>query len=71
MLLMFVLGFGAAMTVAAKGFDRYLLPIFPALDLLAGLGLWRFGLTSALSASNQWAPRRPSRVGKPLGAINC
>ena len=34
------IGFGAAMTVAAKGFDRYLLPIFPALDLLAGLGLW-------------------------------
>ena len=29
------------MTIAAKNFDRYLLPIFPALDLLAGLGLWR------------------------------
>ena len=34
------LAFAAAMTVAAKGFDRYLLPIFPILDLLAGLGLW-------------------------------
>ncbi len=41
LLLVFALGFGVAMTVAAKGFDRYLLPIFPALDLLAGLGLWR------------------------------
>ncbi|MCC7370862.1 MAG: glycosyltransferase family 39 protein [Chloroflexi bacterium] len=41
MLLVYALGFGAAMTVAAKGFDRYLLPIFPALDLLAGLGWWR------------------------------
>ena len=35
------IGFAAVMTVAAKGFDRYLLPIFPALDLLAGLGIWR------------------------------
>lgn len=34
------LGFGMAMTVSAKGFDRYLLPVFPSLDLLAGLGLW-------------------------------
>ena len=41
MMLLFALGFGAAMSVAAKGFDRYLLPIFPVLDLLAGLGLWR------------------------------
>jgi hypothetical protein len=32
--------FGAAMTVAAKSFDRYLLPIFPLLDILAGAGLW-------------------------------
>lgn len=41
LMLVFVVGFGAAMTVAAKEFDRYLLPIFPTLDLLAGLGLWR------------------------------
>lgn len=49
MLLVFVFAFGAAMTVAAKGFDRYLLPIFPALDLLAGLGLWR--LVSLVASS--------------------
>ncbi len=36
---LFVLGFGLAMTVSAKNADRYLLPVFPALDLLAGLGL--------------------------------
>lgn len=35
----YALLFGAAMTAAAKSFDRYLLPAFPALDLLAGLGL--------------------------------
>ena len=35
----YALIFAAAMTAAAKSFDRYLLPAFPALDLLAGLGL--------------------------------
>lgn len=38
-LLAFALLFGLAMTVAAKSFDRYLLPAFPTLDLLGGLGL--------------------------------
>ncbi len=48
-------GFGLAMTVAAKSFDRYLLPAFPPLDLLAGLGYWgalrrlRTGRSAALS----------------------
>jgi hypothetical protein len=47
LLLIFVVGFGAAMTMAAKGFDRYLLPIFPVVDLLAGLGLWRIAVRLA------------------------
>jgi hypothetical protein len=47
MLLIFAIGFGTAMTVAAKGFDRYLLPIFPTVDLLAGLGLWRLVVLAA------------------------
>jgi 4-amino-4-deoxy-L-arabinose transferase-like glycosyltransferase len=38
-LLAYALLFGLVMTFAAKSFDRYLLPAFPALDLLAGLGL--------------------------------
>lgn len=40
-LALFAVGFGLAMTVTAKNFDRYLLPAFPTLDLLAGLGLWQ------------------------------
>ena len=28
------------MTLGPKKFDRYLLPIYPLLGLLAGLGLW-------------------------------
>jgi hypothetical protein len=40
-LALYAVGFGLAMTFAAKNVDRYLLPAFPALDLLAGLGLWQ------------------------------
>ena len=36
----YCLGFALMMSVAPKKFDRYLLPIFPALGLMAGLGLW-------------------------------
>ncbi len=56
-LLLFAAGFALAMTVAAKGFDRYLLPIFPTLDLLAGLGLWRIAI---LVAARRMHPDSPS-----------
>jgi 4-amino-4-deoxy-L-arabinose transferase-like glycosyltransferase len=36
----YVAGFGLMMTLGEKKFDRYELPVFPVLDLLAGLGLW-------------------------------
>lgn len=38
-LLVFVLVFGGGMSVLPKKFDRYILPIFPALDILAAFGL--------------------------------
>jgi hypothetical protein len=38
-LLSFAILFGLAMTFAAKSFDRYMLPAFPVLDLLAGYGI--------------------------------
>lgn len=37
-LLIFTLVYVAGMSVGAKKFDRYLLPIFPALDVIAALG---------------------------------
>jgi 4-amino-4-deoxy-L-arabinose transferase-like glycosyltransferase len=40
-LLLFALGFGLMMTLGPKKFDRYLLPAFPALVILAGLGWWQ------------------------------
>ena len=39
-LLVFVLGFGLMMTLGAKKFDRYLLPVVPILVVLASLGWW-------------------------------
>jgi hypothetical protein len=38
-LLAYALLFGLFMTLGAKKFDRYLLPIFPALDIVAAFGL--------------------------------
>ncbi len=39
LLLLFVFVFTFFMTLGAKKFDRYLLPVYPALDLVAGIGL--------------------------------
>jgi 4-amino-4-deoxy-L-arabinose transferase-like glycosyltransferase len=36
----FAVGFILMMTLGQKKFDRYVLPAFPLLDLLAGYGLW-------------------------------
>lgn len=49
LLLIMALGFTLAMNLGAKKFDRYLLPIYPALDLVAGLG-WVWAL--------RWVTRR-------------
>ena len=54
-LALYAILFGLGMTLADKKLDRYLLPIFPALAILAGLG-WAM-LARALSA----------RAGLPLG----
>jgi 4-amino-4-deoxy-L-arabinose transferase-like glycosyltransferase len=44
MLLLFAVGFGAFMTIGLKKFDRYIIPTFIALDLVAGASLvWLIG----------------------------
>ena len=40
LLLIFIAGFVLFLSLASKKLDRYMLPTFPALDLLAGVGLW-------------------------------
>ncbi|MFN8525048.1 MAG: glycosyltransferase family 39 protein [Chloroflexota bacterium] len=50
MLFDFMLGFLLFVTLAGKKLDRYALPMFPSLDILAALGIWcvasRLGLLS-------------------------
>jgi 4-amino-4-deoxy-L-arabinose transferase-like glycosyltransferase len=62
MLFLFAVGFAAFMTLGLKKFDRYIIPSFPPLDLVAGVGLvwlagwvgqllrdkWRFVVTGVL-----------------------
>ena len=57
----YVLGFGLLVTLAQKKFDRYALPVFPIVDLLAGVGLW-----AALSAARKVAVGGLRQVLLPL-----
>lgn len=44
LLVLFVVGFVLFLSLAGKKLDRYTLPAFPSLDLLAGIGLWTLGV---------------------------
>ena len=44
LLLLFIVGFVLFLSLAGKKLDRYTLPAFPAIDLLAGFGLWTLGI---------------------------
>ncbi|MBA3943343.1 MAG: glycosyltransferase family 39 protein [Herpetosiphonaceae bacterium] len=58
LLALFILGFVAMMSTGAKKFDRYVLPIFPALDVVAAAGiLWLAG-----TVYRRWA----TRTARPL-----
>ncbi len=63
-LLLFAIVFGIGMSIGAKQFDRYILPIFPALDVLAMLG-WVY-LAQVLV--NWWSKRRLAAASQPLPA---
>jgi 4-amino-4-deoxy-L-arabinose transferase-like glycosyltransferase len=52
-LALWVLLFSLPLLVAAKKFDRYLLPIFPALDILAALGIVAFAAWIAQGMGNR------------------
>ncbi len=56
-LALYVLFYTLFMTFGAKKFDRYLLPVFPALDLLAGMG-WVAVLSPLLSRVRVGSPAR-------------
>lgn len=62
MLLLFAGLFTVFMTMGAKKFDRYLLPIYPALDLVAGVG-WMAAMTWIRQQPHQ--PQRWAQVSAP------
>lgn len=64
-----VLGFSALISLGAKKIDRYLLPIFPALDLLAGAG-WLKSASALQDLLGQPRRMRPSlSAGLPAHAF--
>jgi hypothetical protein len=56
-LALFAFLFGAAMSFGAKQFDRYLLPAFPALDIIAALG-WLAALRFLIFDFGVWRATR-------------
>jgi hypothetical protein len=69
LLVLFVLLFTLALSIPAKKFDRYLLPVFPALNILAALGWVRLLARLPLSArARRLAPLGYGLVGLGLFA---
>jgi hypothetical protein len=62
--LLFGLLFTVLMTIPAKKFDRYLLPAFPAFEILSALG-WA---ALAVWAGKWWMRRQAARGGAPADA---
>jgi hypothetical protein len=69
LLLVYCAGFTAMMTIGPKKFDRYLLPLFPMLGLLAGLGLWLAAGWLANRSGLHTLPERWRRLALPTAAL--
>ncbi len=63
----FIIWFGLFMSLGDKEFDRYLLPVFPAVDLLAAWG-W-VGVLWLLLRGRPWAAARATRLVLVFTAI--
>jgi Dolichyl-phosphate-mannose-protein mannosyltransferase len=63
LLLAFVLGFGLALTLQAKKLDRYLLPIWPAVEILAAIGLVRAARWLVQLFESPWRVLQTGRPG--------
>jgi len=72
----FVILFVVAMSLFPKKFDRYMVPAFPALDVLAaagilGVGGWGLGVGKKLRRKSSVAcPEQRRRVGRPSPALS-
>jgi hypothetical protein len=69
LLLLFVVGFVLFLSLASKKLDRYSLPIFPSLDLLAGIGLWTLGTWIAPYLGPGRLGTRTRRTALALAAV--
>lgn len=66
----FVILYTAFMTLGAKKFDRYLLPVFPFLDLLAAGGLvWALSRVRALFVAGRGSAGAGTALSGPLLAV--
>ena len=65
-LVAYCLGFLVMMTLGAKKFDRYVLPMLPALGVLAGLGLWAGTDVVGRRLANRRAWTLPALAGATL-----
>jgi len=66
-LLLYIVLFGAFMSLGAKKFDRYLLPVFPALGIVAAVGL--LDLAKGLRRRLTTSASRPVSLYAPLFLI--
>jgi len=65
----FVILFTFCMSIGAKKFDRYLLPVFPIMDLLAAIGLYVLGEKFFQLRIFKWPLVMKTSRGRILGAL--
>jgi hypothetical protein len=69
LLLLFTFGFVLFLSLAGKKLDRYTVPAFPALSLLAGIGLWTLGSWIAPYLGRTRAGERVRRSAAALAVL--
>jgi hypothetical protein len=68
-LLVFTLLFVLAMSLFPKKFNRYVVPVFPTLDVLAAVGLWQWRMENAEWRMQNAEGRMGLSAGKWRGAL--
>lgn len=66
-MVLFILGYGALVTISRKKFDRYLLPIFPLIDILGAVGCAE--VLAGARTSLRWKRVAPASVAAIILAL--
>jgi hypothetical protein len=69
LLLLYIAGFLLFLTIPSKKLDRYALPVFPALGLLAGVGFWTLGTWLVQAARRRWPDLHRAAIAVPIGLL--